>query len=536
MYNKGLYHPWVPKVVQVFLIFLTLILILPAGGIYTGNISVMYPDLGAMSEHLSFANNATTIGMTLAIPLISNVIKHFRFKEIVVGSLSVVAVLSLVISQTENPYQIMVLSLVMGFIKYFALIVFILPVMKMVSPKMERAKFYIFFYPFSICLGQLATYASAQIAYYYNWRYVYMCTAISLLFCILLAIVFMHNKRGGKQVKMSNIDIISPILLGSCLLLVNYVLTFAKQQDWLNSGSIQMAIAAFIVALALFIYRQSVIPKQYLGLRYFKTRNVLTSILVVVMMGMYLGTGMLQTAFTNILGYDNPTNNLLNIAMLPGIILGGMLCSHARKRNWEIKIIIFIAFASFQMSAVLMYFLISPVIQIEYLIIPVFLKGIGMCILFISVSLYIVDKIGAMDMMPIIAIFMAFRTFLGTSIFTAIFAWALYKLQLQQVSNLATGIDSMNLFSLLRGDPLQVYGSVSVQATLMAIKQIFGYVALAGIIVLAFVMLHRFDPLHARKLILSRKRFRGESTKGYREKGIPLAGVDLPGAAMPTSG
>ena len=531
MFNKGLYHTWVPKLAQLVLIFATLIFILPAGGVYTANSAVMYADLGNLSEQLSFANNASTIGMVLAMPLIFSVINHFRLKEIVVTALVVVAVLSLVISQTESPYLIIGLSYIIGFLKYFALLVFILPVMRLVSPTGDRAQFYFFFYPFSICMGQLATYVTAKIAYVADWRHVYLWMAIGLLGCALAAIVTMHNKRGGKQVKMRGVDWKSALLLGTALSLLNYVFAFSKQQDWFNSGYIQIASVGFLILSVSFLYRQSVLDKPYVGLHFLRKRNVLTGILLMLLMGMYLATGVLQTAFTTVLGYDSPTTNVLNIAMVPGIIVGSLICRLAKKYSWAVRWPIFIAFICFQLSSIQMYFMIAPVIEIEFLLLPIFLKGVGMCILFIVVSLLVVDKLGPMDMLPVVSIFMAFRTFIGTSLFSAVFTWALYKLQLFQMSNLSSAVDGMNPFATLRGDTSLLYKSVSAQATLMAVKQLFGYVVLGGMIILVFVLLHPFNHLHHRKLILSRKRFRGESTKGYRKRGISIA--DIPAASVP---
>ena len=69
MYNRGLFHTWVPKPVQLLLILVFLIAILPTSGIYSGNIGDMVGSLGSLSEDISMANNATTIGMVVVFPL-----------------------------------------------------------------------------------------------------------------------------------------------------------------------------------------------------------------------------------------------------------------------------------------------------------------------------------------------------------------------------------------------------------------------------------------------------------------------------------
>jgi DHA2 family multidrug resistance protein len=531
MYDKGLYHAWVPKPIQLILIFLSLIFILPAGGIYTANNTLLYAELGGLSEQFTFANNASTIGMCLAVPIILSVIKHFRFKEMALVSLVTVAILSYVIIQLDDPYLIIIISFLIGFFKYFGLLVFILPVMRLVAPSGERAPFYIVFYPISICVGQIATYVTAKIAYENNWRSVYLVMSLGLLICALLAIIFMHNKRGSKQVKMSGVDWKSALLFASMLFSLNYIFTFSKQQGWFTSEYIRYAILWFLVSLVVFIYRQAVIMKPYVAIKVFKTRNVISSIIVILLMGMYLATAVMQTSFTNLLGYDLPAVNMLNLAMLPGIIIGALICNYANKNKWSVKPVVFLAFSCFLLSVILMYFLVAPVIQIEYLLIPIFLKGVGMTLLYISISLYILNDIGPEDLMPVIAVFMSFRTFIGTSFFSAVFTWAIYKLQLQQLSNLASEIDVMDPFANLRGTGLQIYSSVSTQAALVAIKELYGYIAIIGIVILIFVSFHPFKPLHHRKIILARKKFRGESIYGYREKSLPLSN-DLSGAAI----
>jgi DHA2 family multidrug resistance protein len=70
MYNKGLYHDWIPKPVQLLLIVLLLAIVMPLGGVYTGNISYLVGGTGALSEYFLWANYATTIGMGACMPVV----------------------------------------------------------------------------------------------------------------------------------------------------------------------------------------------------------------------------------------------------------------------------------------------------------------------------------------------------------------------------------------------------------------------------------------------------------------------------------
>lgn len=53
-----------------------------------------------------------------------------------------------------------------------------------------------------------------------------------------------------------------------------------------------------------------------------------------------------------------------------------------------------------------------------------------------------------------------------------------------------------------------MWGTVQVQDTLTASKEIFGFIILAGVLVLLLVILFRFAPVNLLRLVKLRKRFR----------------------------
>src|SRR5690606_1345054 len=108
------------------------------------------------------------------------------------------------------------------------------------------------------------------------------------------------------------------------------------------------------------------------------------------------------------------------------------------------------------------------------------------------------------------------RSFIGTAVFSAVFSWGLYQLQWDSMVSLATSMDAMDPWGQQRGGGIQLYTSVQTQAMLMAIKRLFGYITLAGVLVLVYITLHPFYRLQHRKLILTRKRIKGEPISGYR--------------------
>ncbi|GAA4786723.1 MFS transporter [Olivibacter ginsenosidimutans] len=516
MYKEGLFHSWIPKPVQITLMFVLALPLLTVSGIYTANISDMYSGLGTLAETLTFANYASTVGMMVGIGVVLKIKPYFKSKVILLITFIGLGLLSLIIGYTEIPEVIMLCSLLLGFIKIFGMIELVSPIMFIISPKGDRGAFYAVFYPLILSAGQFVGYLTATTSYKLNWHVVYLIAAMILFACALVCTVFMHNKWKARWTPIQKIDWIGVGLFTVASLLLNYLLVYTKQQGWFYASmNLKAALAGFVVVVALFIRRQLTVDIPFIPLSVFGKRNVVTAIILFSLMGMYLATSTLQSAFTSILKYDTPTNALLNLAMVPGIILGGCVASRWFKYEWSTRSILLIAYGCFLLYTVSLYFLVSPVIEIAYLLLPIFLKGLGVALVYIGGGFYFANSLQPMQLMGAYPIVIGIRSFIGTAFFSALFSWGLYQLQWDGITALATEMDAMDPWVQASGGA-QLYPSVQTQATLTAIKRLFGYIALASTLVLIYIALHPFYRLQHRKLILARKRFKGEPIAGYR--------------------
>jgi hypothetical protein len=63
------------------LIVLLLAVVMPLGGVYTGNISYVVSGTGAMTEYFMWANYATTIGMGACMPVVLRMKMRFKVRD-----------------------------------------------------------------------------------------------------------------------------------------------------------------------------------------------------------------------------------------------------------------------------------------------------------------------------------------------------------------------------------------------------------------------------------------------------------------------
>ena len=490
MYNQGLFRSWVPKLVQLLLIIIFISVIVPLNGVYVGNISYMVGSTGMPSEYFVWANYAGIIGMGAAMPIILRMKFRYKIRDKVTVIFILLAVFSYVNGTTDKPLLIVANSVIIGFLKMIVMLEFIIPIMFMISKVGDRGKFYSVFYPFSIIVSQVAGYVLTLIAFDYNWQFVHILSAAVCLALALMAWVFMHEKYFGFKMPLYFIDWVSILLFVAVFMFGAYVFSFGKQQYWIHSPKIIYASLASFGSLILLVLRQYALKRPYLSFKIFRKNNVIHGLIMLLMTGMFLATGSVQNIFAiGILGYDPVVNASLNLLMVPGIVAAGIYMAYWFKQGRGLKMFIFLGFAAMLAYTVIMYFSMGLQFNFERWILPMFLKGFGMGALFIAVWYYTLDKLEMTQMMAATGLVLVWRTFFTIGIFSALFSWVQYQFQIQAVGDLAVYLDG-NSFS-----SAQIMGNmkaIQFNAILAANKKLLGYVCIAGIGVLLYILSYDF--------------------------------------------
>lgn len=510
-YNKGLFKSWVPKPAQLLLIVVFTISIMSINPVNTGNISMMVGDLGTMPEYLMLANFASFIGMATSMPLVLRVKMRFRTKEIMVTSLAVTAVLSFIIATTSVPEIIIAASFVMGFFKMFMMMEFILPLMFILSPDGKRGRFYSIFYPFSIVTGNIAGYYITKLAFNTTWQYPHLVSAAVCLVLIMLVSIFQHNQRFARKMPFSQIDWLSMIFFSGTFMFMAYFLSFGKTLNWFESPEIHLTFWGTLISFVLLALRQLSLKRSYISFDILRKSNVQSGLLMLLFTGVFLGATSLQSVYAvGILGYDVLTNASLNVMMVPGVIIAGIVAFYWFKNERPLKMFVFSGFAAFFLNSVMMYFMMVPELNYSQWLLPMILKGYGLSALFIAVWFYTLDKLEVDNMLKAIGLILVFRSFVSTAVFSAFFSWLQYQLQWDSVNTLAVHLDG-NLLSPQAA--LMGYRNIQLNALLVANKKIYGLISIAAVGMMVYVLQHHFGRQRFTRFIWRNGRLGGASRK-----------------------
>ena len=140
---------------------------------------------------------------------------------------------------------------------------------------------------------------------------------------------------------------------------------------------------------------------------------------------------------------------------------------------------------------VFMYFLISPDMNIERLYLPLFLKNAGNVMIYAVLTTYLSQIVPFKHFFQALCAVGFVRECIGGPIASALVA-RVFKMAMQ--SNYYTLGGTLDAVNPLTGQvPFAAYvGELQRQATLVSIKQVFGYAVLLGILFLIFILFARY--------------------------------------------
>lgn len=273
MYEKGLFHSWVPNWAKLLISALIIMPTIAAGGVYNVNIQLTYSGLGALYEDVSFAYFATNIGMILGLAMFLKIKMFFRAKEMLLFSLTLMAVLNIWIYHTANIFIINVSSFLIGYAKILVMLNVNPPIMTLISPSRDRGVFYSVLYPVILGGSQLSFFFLGKFSTLYSWKHVYILMAIVLIICNIFVCFFVHNKRSGKKLPMRGFDWISISILVTFMTLIDYVCVYMKQLYYLHPQRLHLLVGLLIISICVFVIRQFNMERPIVDMRIFLKRN-----------------------------------------------------------------------------------------------------------------------------------------------------------------------------------------------------------------------------------------------------------------------
>ncbi|GCB33893.1 MFS transporter [Bacteroides faecalis] len=506
---------WVPDWLGLLSLFIIILPITMLNGSYTGSTLEVSNTLGTNSEDISMGYYAASTGMAIAYPIIPKVLAAVSVKFLLLTDLLLQFFLSWICARSQNADILIVCSFAIGFLKGFLMLWFIRHAKMIFSPKDVRSEFYSYFYPLVFSGGQVSMLITAQLAYHYNWKYMYYFMMLLILVSILLVIVCFRHNRPIKSVPMSELHIREMFIISIGLLMLMYVINYGKVLDWMASPKIclYIVIAPMLIALFIWIQHRSTTPYVSLAPLY-QPKAIIGYFYMMLVMFFSTSTTLLTNYLSIILRVDTTHTYSLYIFLLPGYVIGAFICFWwFRWQRWRFRFLVAGGMTCFVIFFGSLYFGISPQSTYDMLYLPIFFRGLGMLALIIAFALFAVEDMDPKLLLSNAFFLIIFRSVLAPVMATSLYSNVLYRLEQKYMYSLSETITATDPLAASRytqslnsaiaqghgyNEAVQIatnslYGTLQQQSLLLALKEILGYLLVISIII---AVVSRFIPFH----------------------------------------
>lgn len=171
------------------------------------------------------------------------------------------------------------------------------------------------------------------------------------------------------------------------------------------------------------------------------------------------------------------------------------------KWKWRIKDIAFTGFFFFLLYQVMLYFLIDASTDKRMLYLPMFFKGVGLCVCYTVMTYALAVGVPFKYYFEAMCVIGFIRTSFGNPLSGAIVTRSFNHVKAKNLALLGSEIDSTHP---LAGSFSTVYGEVQRQMLMVSLKEMYGYAIIVALVILAAIILsdyRRFVILSAGKVM-----------------------------------
>lgn len=473
--------PFVPKAIQPWIYILLAVIFQMVNTVYLGSMSQMMGELSLMREDVMMIFFFGIVGVAMPFPVLFRLKFRFTNRQLLLFAVSGMIICNLAALVVRSIPVLCILSFVCCFMKLMATFEVLSNVQLWITPRRDFQVFFPIIY--IIVLGDMSMsgWIAQQLTYYFEDWQMMQWFIIGLLTMVLLFVYTCTQPfRFMKPLPFISIDWLGMILWSALLLEVIFLFNYGEYYNWWD-GQVWRNVAYIVPLTGFFAIRRMLhIRHPYIDPKAFKYKTLIPILgMFAVAEVMNSTPGTLQNTFTAaVLHYGMITSSRFNLISIVGNVTGCLFCLWWMKMlKQKFTRLLTIGFAFLLVYQVMMYFYISPELNIEKLYFPTFIRNFGYTIFFVTLTIYL------QELMPFQHFFMGLTIagFIRNGV----------------VETISTGVYEHLLRYHIADNLASALSYTPDQSLMMAIKQLFGITCIGGSFFLLLLMLWHVQPLRS---------------------------------------
>lgn len=362
----------------------------------------------------------------------------------------------------------------------------------MADPKRDMAIFFCYVYLVVDSAIQLTGIASVYSAFHLNWELMHMIMTGLLALMMITTIILVKPTKPALSIPLLGMDWLGSILWSMFMLGFTFICVYGNYYDWWEAPEIRTATWLTIAFLAINLWRASFLHHPYISFRAMTNYNFLRATAIYIIFFTLLATEHVfeHTYAARVLGFDETNLIDLNWYVLWGILAGCVFTYLTfALRRWSYKSMTAISFALAVIYLGWFYFMIDYGVEKESLFLPLFCRGFASVVISIIYLTSIVQSGLPFEIFPQALTLNGFTGVVMSATFgPAVIGELLSHITATDFSVLSSDLTSTNVTAKII--PVELLaGETGLQALLLAMKEIFGWLVIAAILFLLIILI-----------------------------------------------
>ena len=490
-FSMPMFNSWVPPRVRPWIYLLFAFLFQLSGGVYFANLSHMMGSTSLMREDVMFVAMCGVVGVNMPFPFLFRYKLRFTNRQLLINAAIVIAVCNVLCLYVTWLPALCAISFIAGFFKLCGTFECFSNIRLWLSPKQDFGVFLPSIYIFILAAMPAGSWICRRLTVAFDsWQMMHwFVTGLMLLIALVIFSCTHPWRMMPKKLPLISLDWLGCILWAAFMLIIIWLFTYGEYYNWTDSTLWRTVLIALPVTLAVTILRMNHIHHPYIEPQVFCHWRLVPILgLFFVAEVMNATPGVLQNTLTgSVLGWGFTTSFQLNVCEILGYASGAIFTilwgqgtpkwGFIPRFGFKYTQLLSVGLAALLAYQVMMYFYVSPALNMQRLWLPTFLRTFGYAIYFSTMTLYLKDLIEFPTFFQALTVSGFIRNGVAESVSSGAYA---YGLRHQMADTLNRGLHS-DFHSII----------------LVAIKEMFGWMCIIGALSLIFMLLYQVRPVRS---------------------------------------
>jgi hypothetical protein len=497
-FSMPMFNPWVPEKIRPWIYLLFAFFFQLSSGVYFGSLQQRVGVTGLMREDIQMVAMFGVVGVNMPFPFLFRYKLRFTNQQLLINAALVIAacnLLSLWLIDTDfGEWRLPLLcaiSYIAGYFKLCGTFECFSNIRLWLSPKQDFGVFLPSLYIIILAAMPASNWICQQLTIAFDsWQMMHWLMVGLMLIIVLEIYTCTHAWRMmHHQVPLISLDWLGCLLWSSCMLQVIWLFTYGEYYNWWDSATWRTVLCFLPLTIAISIGRMTHIRHPYIApyvSEHWRLLPILGMFFVAELMN--ATPHALQNTLTGgVLHWGFTTNSQFSLLEILGYGCGSAFTilwgketpkwGRIPRLGFKYTRLLNVGIACLLLYQVMMYFIVSPVLNVERLYLPTFLRTFGYAIFFATMTLYLKDLIEFPTFFHALTVSGFIRNGVAESMCSGIYS---YGLRRQIADTLNRGLHS------------------DYQSILMvAVKEMYGIMSIVGVFVLLLMLLYDVQPVRS---------------------------------------